>query len=164
MIGVGGVRRVWWAWVDGKAGCGDGVDRDVGRGAVVKSVFWPRKSRERSMAAAVTPTDLNVWRPKMGERRTRFIHTQRTIGVGCTLMKTNKTDSALIYFRGCSKGATGKLRARARARAQPGLLLVELLVCACGRRATKNTGDTAVRARALKGRVLRKKRKCHTQA
>ena len=61
-------------------------------------------------------------------------------------------DMYVALRRGCR--LTGKLRARARARAQTGLLLVELLVSACGRRATKNTGDTAVRARALKGRVF----------
>ena len=123
----------------------------------------PKKSRERSTAATVTLTDLNVWRPKLDERRTRYIHTQRTIEVGCTLTETNQTHSDPLMLIGCSRSATGKLRARARARAQTGLLYTELLVSACGRRATKNTGDTAVRARALKGRVLREKRKCHTQ-
>ena len=116
------------------------------------------------MAATVTPTDLNVWRPKMGERRTRFIHTQRTIEAGCILTETNQTHSDPLLLIGCSRGATGKLRARARARAQTGLLYIELLVSACGHRATKNAGDTAVRARDLKGGFLRKKRKCHTQA
>jgi hypothetical protein len=53
---------------------------------------------------------------------------------------------------GCSRGATGKLRARARARVQTGLLYIELLVSACGHRATKNTRDTAVRARAIRRR------------
>ena len=48
-------------------------------------------------------------------------------------------DMYVALRRGCR--LTGKLRARARARAQTGLLLVELLVSACGRRATKNTGE-----------------------
>ena len=78
------------------------------------------------------------------------------------MTETNQTHSDPLLLIGCSWGATGKLRARARARAQTGLLYIELLVCACGHRATKNAGDTAVRARALKGRVLRKKRKCYT--
>jgi hypothetical protein len=67
------VRRVWWGWVDGKAGCGDGVERGGGRGAVVKSVFWPLK-RSREVHGGDRNSHLNVWRPKMGERRTRFIH------------------------------------------------------------------------------------------
>ena len=101
------------------------------------------------MAATVTPTDLNVWRPKMGERRTRFIHTQRTIEVGCILTETNQTHSDPLLLIGCSRGATGKLRARARARAQTGLLYSELLGSACGRWAIKNTGDMAIGVRAL---------------
>ena len=40
-------------------------------------------------------------------------------------------------------------RAPAPARAQTGLLLVELLGFECGRWAIKNTGDTAIGARAL---------------
>ena len=111
------------------------------------------------MAATITSTDLNVWCPKMGERRLRFIHTQRTIGFGSTLTETNQTHSDPLMLIGCSRSATGKLRARAHARAQTGLLYTELLVSACGRRATKNTGDTAVRARALKGRLFKEKAK-----
>ena len=105
------------------------------------------------MAATVTPTDLNVWRPKMGERRTRFIHTQRTIEAGCILTETNQTHSDPLLLIGCSRGATGKLRARARARAQTGLLYIEPLVCLWGLRAVKNARDRAFAARAVVSKI-----------
>ena len=101
------------------------------------------------MAAAITPTDLNARCPPSGGGRPRHNAAQRTIGVGCTLMKTNKTDSSLLWSSGVRGARPEAPRAPAPARAQTGLLLVELLGFACGRWAIKNTGDTAIGARAL---------------
>ena len=64
-------------------------------------------------------------------------------------MKTNKTDSALIFFWGYSRGAAGKLRARAGARVQTGLLYIELLMCLWGLRAIKTKEDRPIRVRDL---------------
>ena len=61
-------------------------------------------------------------------------------------MKTNKTDSALIFFVRCSRGAAGKLRARAGARVQTGLRYIELLVCLWGLRAIKTKEVRPIRA------------------
>ena len=101
------------------------------------------------MAAAITPTDLNARCPPSGGGRPRHNAAQRTIGVGCTLMKTNKTDSSLLWSSGVRGARPEAPRAPAPARAQTGLLPVELLGFACGRWAIKNTGDTAIGARAL---------------
>ena len=101
------------------------------------------------MAATITPTDLNARHSPSGGGHRRYTAAQRTIGVGCKLMKTNKNGFSSYIFLGCARGATGKLRVRARARVQTGLLYIELLVCACGARATKTKEDRPIRARDL---------------
>jgi hypothetical protein len=44
------VRRVWWVWVDGKAGCSEAKKEMRGAELVkwlVKSVFWPLKESRK---------------------------------------------------------------------------------------------------------------------
>ena len=73
-------------------------------------------------------------------------------------MKTNKTDSALIFFVRCSRGATGKLRARALARAQTGLPYIGCLHPLVGHRAIKNVGERSDPVRDGDSVVLGKSR------
>ena len=102
------------------------------------------------MAATITSTDLNARHSPSGGGHPRYIAAQHTIGVGCTLVKTNnKTDSLLLWSSGVRGARTEAPRVPAGVRAQTRLLYIELLVCACGRRAIKNTGDTAIGVRAL---------------
>ena len=53
MIGIGDVRRVWWVWVDGKAGCSEEKKGEERRGAVVKSV----KIRKRVLKRVGIPRE-----------------------------------------------------------------------------------------------------------
>ena len=101
------------------------------------------------MAATITSTDLNARRSPSGGGHPRYIAAQRTRGPGFSLVKTNKTDSSLLWSSGVRGARTESPRVPAGVRAQTGLLYIELLVCACGRRAIKNTGDTAIGVRAL---------------
>ena len=110
------------------------------------------------MAATITPTDLNARHSPSGGGRPRYIAAQRTIGVGCTLMKTNKTESALIFFLGVHAARPGKLRARAPARAQTGLLYIGCLPPQVGHRANKSVGERSDPVRDGTSVVLGKSR------
>ena len=71
----------------------------------------------------------------------------------------NKSNGFSSYiFLGCARGATGKLRARAPARAQTGLLYIEHLVCLWGHRVIKNVGERSDPVRDGNSVVLGKSR------
>ena len=76
---------------------GDGGDDDE---AEEVDGYGPMGSSGVEMPTAITPTDLNARCPPSGGGRPRHNAAQRTIGVGCTLMKTNKTDSSLLWCYG----------------------------------------------------------------
>ena len=99
------------------------------------------------------PTNLNARPIPSGGGRPGYNAAQRTRGPGGTSTGTNKTNSKSEGLPGCSRGATGKLRARAPARAQTGLLYIEPLVCLWGLRAVKNARDRAFAARAVVSKI-----------
>ena len=83
------------------------------------------------MVAIVTPTDLNTRHSPSGGGHPRYISAQRTIGVGCPLMKTNKTDSALIFFLGVHAARPANSAPAPRPGRKPGSCTSSIL-CACG--------------------------------
>ena len=89
-------------------------------------------------------------------RWTTEIHFSATYYRGWVYIDENKSNGFSSYIvLGCARGATSKLRARAPARAQTGLLYIGLLVSLWGRRTIKNLGDKAIGARALLSKVGR---------